>query len=65
MEEDKKHWYLLGGIYFNRKDPRILVPKRFGIGQTINFGQVLTKKGIGFLILVGIAIGVYTYVRHH
>lgn len=28
-----------GVMYFNRADPRILVPKRFGVGYTFNFGH--------------------------
>jgi uncharacterized membrane protein len=40
MGEDDRHW-LAGTIYFNRDDPRILVPKRFGlgIGRTLNLGH--------------------------
>lgn len=32
---------MAGTIYFNRKDPRILVPKKlgFGLGRTLNLGQ--------------------------
>lgn len=33
--DDDSHWYL-GTLYFNRDDPSIIVPKRFGIGWTIN-----------------------------
>lgn len=40
MNDDDGHW-LAGTIYFNRKDPRILVPKQlgFGLGRTLNLAQ--------------------------
>ncbi|WP_310964851.1 DUF5808 domain-containing protein [Nocardioides terrisoli] len=39
-EDDDRHW-LAGTIYFNRDDPRILVPKKLGlgIGRTLNLGH--------------------------
>lgn len=49
--DDDAYWKL-GAVYFNPKDPAIFVEKRFGIGWTINYGQVKT-----WLILLGV-IGV-------
>jgi len=40
MRDDDKYW-IGGAIYFNRDDPAILVPKRFGIGWTLNVGNIL------------------------
>ena len=38
MMDDDLYWR--GGVvYVNRKDPRWLVPKRFGVGYTLNFGH--------------------------
>ncbi|MHB1709248.1 MAG: DUF1648 domain-containing protein [Thermoplasmataceae archaeon] len=38
MKDDDLYWR--GGVvYVNRKDPRWLVPKRFGVGYTLNFGH--------------------------
>ena len=31
--------YYLYIFYFNRKDPRVIVPKRIGIGWTLNFAR--------------------------
>jgi uncharacterized membrane protein len=31
--------WLWGAIYVNRDDPALLIPKRFGIGYTLNFGN--------------------------
>ena len=45
--DDERHW--LGGlIYNNPDDPHLLVPKRFGIGRSVNFGRPLGK-----LLLIG------------
>jgi uncharacterized membrane protein len=35
------------GLYFSRRDPRAFVPKRSGIGATINFARPL---GVAFLV---------------
>jgi uncharacterized membrane protein len=32
-----RRWY--GPFYFNRSDPRLCVPKRFGWGLTFNFAR--------------------------
>lgn len=42
MDDDHRHW-LAGTIYFNRDDPRLLVPKKFGLGygRTLNLGRPL------------------------
>jgi uncharacterized membrane protein len=44
FDEDSK--WKGGLIYFNRNDPSIFVEKRFGVGWTINFGNL-----IGYLII--------------
>ena len=50
-----------GSFYSNRNDPALLVPKRFGIGYTLNFGNpwswavlalVLLMVGVPFIILM-------------
>lgn len=46
IEDDDKYW-ILGTIYCNKNDPSGFVPKRFGIGWTINLGS---KKGKFLLI---------------
>ncbi len=37
-EKNPQHWKF-GAFYFNRADQRTLVPKRFGIGLTLNFAK--------------------------
>ena len=38
MDEDPNCWKL-GLFYVNPKDKRLFVPKRFGFGLTMNFGN--------------------------
>lgn len=54
---DNRHW-VLGMFYVNRDDPSFLVEHRFGLGYTINLGNVKAVIALGaFLALViGIAI---------
>lgn len=40
--DDARYW-LAGVIYNNPNDPDLFVPKRFGIGMTVNFGRPLGK----------------------
>lgn len=54
--DDDRHW-IWGVIYVNRDDPSFVVPRRTGIGYTVNFGG---WKGIcfllGFLVLVVVIV---------
>lgn len=46
--------YKFGVIYFNTTDPRIVVPKKIGIGWTLNMGhpagQLLAVLTVGALV---------------
>ena len=56
FEEDDKYWILGAGFYNNPDDPALFVPKRIGVGYTINIGRPLGKL-IGILsILVLISV---------
>ncbi|MCC9203847.1 DUF1648 domain-containing protein [Arthrobacter sp. zg-Y769] len=44
---DRSHWR--AGIYINRTDPRILVPKRLGAGWTVNAGR---PAGLAFYLVI-------------
>lgn len=50
--DDDRYWK--GGfLYFNRNDPALLVPKRFGIGWTVNLGHpVGIAIGVAILLLI-------------
>jgi uncharacterized membrane protein len=49
--------YKWGIFYFNRKDSRIVVPKRVrGMGWTLNFGKINTYILLILIIAAGILI---------
>ncbi|MFE4916976.1 DUF1648 domain-containing protein [Streptomyces sp. NPDC056652] len=37
--DDDRHWYGAGTVYVNADDPAILVPRRVGMGWTVNVGN--------------------------
>ena len=48
FRDDDRYWY--GGFFYNNPDdPALFVPKRFGLGWTLNFGHPQSKR---FLIAV-------------
>lgn len=49
--DDDRYW-VLGIFYFNRDDPSIFVPKRFGSGWTLNCGLPAAWVAIGLFALV-------------
>jgi uncharacterized membrane protein len=51
--DDDRFWKA-GMFYVNRKDPALMVPKRFGVGMTINLGHP-AGIAIGVVILLIIA----------
>jgi uncharacterized membrane protein len=53
QQDDDKYWRAGGTLYVNRRDPALFVPKRFGIGWTINFGN---PRSLFFLAPVVIAV---------
>lgn len=48
----------LGVLYFNREDPALFVEKRFGLGYTVNFGNVWSWVLLGVLIVLPLVIKV-------
>jgi uncharacterized membrane protein len=54
--DDDKYWP--GGlIYINREDPALLVPRRFGLGWALNFGNPRAAMLLaGVLALIGLVI---------
>jgi uncharacterized membrane protein len=54
--DDDKYWW--GGlVYINREDRALLVPRRFGLGWALNFGNPRTAMLlVGVLALIGVAI---------
>src|SRR6266436_2835747 len=50
FRDDDRYWYG-GSFYNNPDDPAVFVPKRFGLGWTLNFGHPQAK-----LVLIGILL---------
>jgi Family of unknown function (DUF5808)/Bacterial PH domain len=55
--DDEQHWK--NGIYNNPDDPRVWVPKRYGVGYTLNTGS---RKGKRFFVGTLIAVGIILLV---
>ena len=51
--QDPKN-YKLGILYVNKADSRVFVPKRYGVGFTLNFGKRYVT--IGFLLILAIIL---------
>jgi uncharacterized membrane protein len=59
IDRDDDNYWKLGMIYFNPQDPIIFLERRYGIGWTINFGNikaVLILIGILIALIAGLAI---------
>ncbi|WP_146143568.1 DUF5808 domain-containing protein [Bifidobacterium callitrichos] len=53
--DEDRYWY--GGvIYANRDDPAVWVPKRFGVGWTVNMARPVVWVGAVILLLVVIGL---------
>jgi uncharacterized membrane protein len=52
FRDDDRYWYA-GFFYNNPDDPALFVPKRFGLGWTLNFGHPQAK-----LVLIGVLVGI-------
>ncbi|MBM2621843.1 hypothetical protein JIG36_40700 [Actinoplanes sp. LDG1-06] len=53
MPEDE-HWRA-GMFYVNRDDPRLLVPRRSGLGWTVNFGHPAGWAVLTLLLAIPVA----------
>jgi uncharacterized membrane protein len=51
FRDDDRYWSA-GFFYNNPDDPALFVPKRFGLGWTLNFGHPQAK-----LVLIGVLVG--------
>jgi uncharacterized membrane protein len=54
-------YYKLGIFYYKPDDHRVLVPKRFGFGWTLNFANVWSY--VFLLALFGLVIGVRVFAK--
>ena len=64
FRDDDRYWS--GGIFYNNPDdPAVFVPKRYGLGWTVNFGHPVGKRfmigilfGMLVLLLLPVILGV-------
>ena len=62
VKSDDSEW--AGGIvYHNKKDNSILVPKRYGVGYTLNFGNKWSFVILGLMIALPILVIIFTIMR--
>ncbi len=55
-DQNSGKWY--GNLYYNPKDSRVLLPKRFGIGWSFNFGNPYTY------VVIVVIVGLIVLVSH-
>jgi uncharacterized membrane protein len=58
QEVDPDHYQ--GVFYVNRDDPKVWVPKRYGIGWTLNFGRPASWVILGVILLAMAAVVIAT-----
>ena len=51
-QDDDEYWKFLGNLYYNPDDPAFIVPKRVGLGTTVNFAHPAGKVMMVALIAV-------------
>lgn len=56
--DDERHWRIGGGIYYNPDDPALFVPKRYGLGWTINFARPMSWVLVGCIAGIPVIIAV-------
>ena len=58
IQKEPKNWKW-GFIYYNQNDSRSFVPKRVGIGWTINFA-----RPVAYILLVALILLVVFFRKH-
>lgn len=64
VARDDDRFWIAGAFYFNRNDSALFIPKRFGIGATVNMAHPVAWLCLAALILLIIGaslVGVYTH----
>ncbi|MEU6173771.1 DUF5808 domain-containing protein [Streptantibioticus parmotrematis] len=57
--DDDRFWRA-GLFYFNRSDPAVLVPKRFGVGRTVNFANPRAVLALVALVSASVVVPLLT-----
>ncbi|GGV83774.1 hypothetical protein GCM10015535_27460 [Streptomyces gelaticus] len=61
--DDDRFWHGAGTVYVNADDPAVLVPKRVGIGWTVNFGNPRSLVVAALVLAVAVGSAVVPAVR--
>ncbi|WP_072485990.1 DUF5808 domain-containing protein [Streptomyces atratus] len=61
--DDDRFWRGAGTVYVNADDPAVLVPKRVGIGWTVNFGNPRSLVAVALVLAVAVGATVVQAVR--
>lgn len=56
INRDDDKYYILGSLYYNKKDPALFVEKRVGIGMDFNYAKPAAKIIMGLLAAMVIGI---------
>lgn len=58
--DDDRHWRLAGLVYANRRDRAVLVPRRIGVGWTLNLGHpvawIVTAAVVTLALLAALGV---------
>ncbi|MFC7468900.1 DUF5808 domain-containing protein [Actinomadura keratinilytica] len=56
--DDDRFWRAAGTVYVNADDPAVLVPKRVGLGWTVNLANRRLLASCAVVLVLGAAAGV-------
>ncbi len=59
FRDDDRYWST-GFLYNNPDDPALFVPKRFGLGWTLNFGHPQARLVLIATLLLPLVVGILT-----
>ena len=63
FRDDDRYWY--GDFFYNNSnDPAVFVPKRYGLGWTVNFGQPAGKLILIGTLLLPLVLLILTVLDH-
>ena len=61
FRDDDRYWP--GGIFYNNPDdPALFVPKRFGLGWTMNFGHPQAKLVLIAMVLLPLVVSILSVI---
>ncbi len=55
-QADREGWHLWGLVYADPEDPHVFVPKRTGVGTTVNFGRPLGWVVMALILVPAVAV---------